>query len=317
MWYVHKPKIASFPLEKKVRWTTSIRDIFHFSPEAIFVPGNIVPYYLPGVKIQVFHGYAAEKKDHWIIRRYFDMYFTQGPYFTSHFEALAKKYGDFEVVETGWTKQDWIKQHLHDYDAERDALLSAHGRKQIVLYAPTFSPKLTSLPYMKDALDRLVDERDILLTMKFHPLTRQEWVDEYREWASHRDNVIFVEKGENVTKYQMMADVTISDTSSAIYEFLLLGRPVITLRAISKDIYWENITDPSELTAAFDRVQNDPESIDKMQWVQQNYDPHLDGLCCHRMLEAARDYISRHGVPAQRKLNLWRKYAGIKTFGKL
>ena len=138
-----------------------------------------------------------------------------------------------------------------------------------------------------------------------------------REWASHRDNVIFVEKGENVTKYQMMADVTISDTSSAIYEFLLLGRPVITLRAISKDIYWENITDPSELTAAFDRVQNDPESIDKMQWVQQNYDPHLDGLCCHRMLEAARDYISRHGVPAQRKLNLWRKYAGIKTFGKL
>ena len=317
MWYVHKPKIASFPLEKKVRWTTSIRDIFDFSPEAIFVPGNIVPYYLPGVKIQVFHGYAAEKKDHWIIRRYFDMYFTQGPYFTSHFEALAKKYGDFEVVETGWTKQDWIKQHLHDYDAERDALLSAHGRKQIVLYAPTFSPKLTSLPYMKDALDRLVDERDILLTMKFHPLTRQEWVDEYREWASHRDNVIFVEKGENVTKYQMMADVTISDTSSAIYEFLLLGRPVITLRAISKDIYWENITDPSELTAAFDRVQNDPESIDKMQWVQQNYDPHLDGLCCHRMLEAARDYISRHGVPAQRKLNLWRKYAGIKTFGKL
>ena len=33
--------------------------------------------------------------------------------------------------------------------------------------------------------------------------------------------------------------------------------------------------------------------------------------------EAARDYISRHGVPAQRKLNLWRKYAGIKTFGKI
>ena len=52
---------------------------------------------LPGVKIQVFHGYAAEKKDHWIIRRYFDTYFTQGPYFTSHFEASARKYGDFEV----------------------------------------------------------------------------------------------------------------------------------------------------------------------------------------------------------------------------
>ena len=53
---------------------------------------------MPGVKIQVFHGYAAEKKDHWVIRRYFDTYFTQGPYFTSHFEALAKKYGDFVAI---------------------------------------------------------------------------------------------------------------------------------------------------------------------------------------------------------------------------
>ena len=54
-----------------------------------------------GVKIQIFHGYAAEKKDHWVIRRYFDTYFTQGPFFTEGFKALAKKYKDFEVVETG------------------------------------------------------------------------------------------------------------------------------------------------------------------------------------------------------------------------
>ena len=43
-----------------------------------------------GGEIQIFHGYAAEKKDHWVIRRYFDIYCTQGPYFTSHFKALAK-----------------------------------------------------------------------------------------------------------------------------------------------------------------------------------------------------------------------------------
>ena len=89
LWYVHQEKIPDFPLKDCVKWTNSIQESFDFSPEAIYVPGNIVPYYLPGVKIQIFHGYAAEKKDHWVIRRYFDIYCTQGPYFTSHFKTLA------------------------------------------------------------------------------------------------------------------------------------------------------------------------------------------------------------------------------------
>src|SRR3712207_7858573 len=61
MWYVHAPKIPEFPLAGQVSWTHSIQEIYDFKPEAIFVPGNIVPYYLPGVKIQVFHGYADRK----------------------------------------------------------------------------------------------------------------------------------------------------------------------------------------------------------------------------------------------------------------
>lgn len=317
MWYIHKPKISTFEYASKVRWTNSIQEAYDFSPEAVFVPGNIVPYYLPGVKIQVFHGYAAEKKDHWIIRRYFDTYFTQGPYFTSHFKALSEEYGDFEVVETGWPKQDWIKRNLHTYDAERQRLLDSTGRKRIILYAPTFSPKLTSLPLegMKERLGELAERNDALVVMKFHPLTRKEWVDEYRAWAESKDNVIFVNQGENITKYQLMSDVLISDTSSTVYEFLLLSRPVITVRTIAKDIYWENTATPDGLEEAYRRAMNDPEAIARRQWIVDNYDPYLDGHVCERMLNAAADYIRRHGVPNKRRLNLWRKYTSVKTFG--
>lgn len=317
LWYVHKLKIPDFPLKDKVKWTNSMQEIYDFSPEAVFVPGNIVPYYLPGVKIQIFHGYAAEKKDHWVIRRYFDTYFTQGPFFTKGFKRLAAKYKDFEVTETGWPKQDWIKANLNTFDAEKNALLGEHHKKQLVLYAPTFSPSLTSLPYMKDALIKLVKERDIILILKFHPLTKQEWVDEYREWANTQENVVFVGHGENVTKYQLMSDIMISDTSSTIYEFLLLNRPVITYNAVAKDIYWENITDTAELNDAFDKVQNDPASIARRKWIIDNYDPYLDGNVCKRMLAAAQNYIDRKGVPPYRKLNLWRKYTSIKTFGRI
>ena len=318
LWYIHTKKIGNCPLASDMTWTDSIQAAYDFQPEAIFVPGNIVPYYLPGVKVQVFHGYAAEKKDHWIIRRYFDTYFTQGPYFTSHFEQLAKKYGDFEVRETGWTKQDWIQQHLHDHDEEKQTLLRQYGCQHILLYAPTFSPKLTSLPHMQPALEQLLAQQpDTLLVMKFHPLTAQQWTDGYREWAAHQSRALYVEAGENVTKWQLMADVMLSDTSSAVYEFLLLDRPVVTLNTIAKDIYWENITDPAQLAEALQRAQHDPQSVSRRRWVRDNYDPHTDGKCCARMIAEAEDYLQRHGTPRCRKLNLWRKYTSIKTFGRI
>ena len=183
LWYVHKKRIPDFPLKDQVSWTNSMQETYDFRPEAIFVPGNIVPYYLPGVKIEVFHGYAAEKKDHWVIRRYIDTYFTQGPFFTRGFEQLAKKYNDFEVLETGWPRQDWIFHNLHTFDPEREQLLRQSGKKRIVLYAPTFSPSLTSMPYMKEALVQLAEERDALVLIKFHPLAAQQYIDEYTQLA--------------------------------------------------------------------------------------------------------------------------------------
>lgn len=167
LWYVHQKNIPDFPLRNDTRWTNSIQKVYDFSPEVIFVPCNIVPYYLPGVKIQIFHGYAAEKKDHWVIRRYFDTYFTQGPFFTRGFKALAKKYKDFEVVETGWPRQDWIYANLHTFDNEKKVLLEKYRKSKLLLYAPTFSPSLTSLPFIKEGLVKIAKEKDILLILKF------------------------------------------------------------------------------------------------------------------------------------------------------
>ena len=276
LWFVDARKIPAFPLAAEVQWTNSIQEAYDFRPEAVFVPGNIVPYYLSGVKVQVFHGYAAEKKDHWIIRRYFDTYFTQGPYFTSHFQALARKYGDFEVLETGWTRQDWIHAHRHDYDEERQRILRQNGKEQIVLYAPKFSPKLTSLPLIRQALIDLVNSRSVQLLIKLHPLTRREWVEEYRQLARDHEAITFVDD-YSVTPYMLMADAMISDTSSTIYEFLLLDKPVVTLGAISKDIYWRNITSPDQLQEGLDEAMYGEEMKRLRQWVIDNYDPYKHG----------------------------------------
>ncbi len=316
LWYVHKPKFPTFPLKDSVKWSYDIQEIYNFSPEAIFCPGNIVPYYLPGVKIQIFHGYAGEKKGHWVIRHYFDTYFTQGPFFTAGFKKLAKKYGTFEVLETGWSRQDWVQKHLHDFDEEKQTILKDSGCEKIVLYAPTFSPSLTSLPVMKDSLVELSKKKNVVIIIKLHPLTRDEWINEYRELAENTKNIIWTDD-ISVAKYQLMADIMISDTSSTIYEFLLKDKPVITYRASAPNIYWKNITETSELCEAYDEVLNDNKYKELRRWVIDNYDPYNDGKVAQRMLNGARLYIKKHGVPQKRKLNLWRKYTGIKRFGNI
>ena len=314
LWYIHQKNIPDFPLKDSVRWTHDIREVYRFHPDAVFAPGNIVPYYLSGVKCSIFHGYAAEKRDQFHIRNYFDIYMTQGPYFTQEFLKLQADYNDFEVVETGWTRQDWTARHRHDFDRERTDLLHTYGCERIVLYAPTFSPRLSSLPKIKDQLVRLVDQRGVLLLIKLHPLTQASWVEEYQQLAHDHANIIF-EDDFAVTKYMLMADLMVSDTSSTIYAMLLLDKPVITLDTVSQDPYWKNITDSSQLLNAYDEAFDDQQMNSRRQWIIQNYDPYTDGQCARRMLDAAADYISRHGVPESRKLNLWRKYVSIKTFG--
>ena len=98
---------------------------------------------------------------------------------------------------------------------------------------------------------------------------------------------------------------------------LLLDKPVVTLNTIARDIYWKDIRRPEDLTEAYDSVFDDTELRRRRQWIVANYDPYLDGQVGHRMLEGARDYIRRHGVPRQRRVNLWRKYTGFKTFGSI
>jgi CDP-glycerol glycerophosphotransferase (TagB/SpsB family) len=113
----------------------------------------------------------------------------------------------------------------------------------------------------------------------------------------------------------LMANTMISDTSSTIYEMLLLDKPVITLNTVSDSPYWKDIKNASELCEAYDESQNNSMWAERRRWIIEHYDPYTDGKVAYRMLEGVQSYINRHGVPEKRKLNLWRKYVSIKTFG--
>lgn len=315
LWFIPDRIIPACQFRDSILYTKSITELFRFSSDAIFVPGNEIPYYLRGVKVQVFHGLAGEKKGHFRIRDYFDLYLTQGPYFTNRFQKLASKYKDFEVIETGWCKLDALYLRHEDYKAERDRLLLQHSKKHLILFAPTFSPSLTCAIKHRNDIFNLADTQDVLILIKFHDLMDASVVDGYRKLAQQRSNVI-IGDDKNILKYLIMADLMISDTSSVVYEFLLLNKPVITIQSKSENIDWCDIANDRDLVATFrDEIVND-HFRESRRKVMEQYHPYNDGKSSGRMVDAVEDYISRRGVSSQRQLGLLRRLKINKIFGK-
>lgn len=306
-------RIAQFPFKKEPN-TTKMDVLKAYKADAIFAPGNEVPYYLRGVKVQVFHGLAGEKKSHFRIRHYFDLYLTQGPYFTKTFENLRKKYKNFEVIETGWPKLDVFNDQKEECQLQKMELLKKYDAKQIVLYAPTFSPSLTSAPYLFEEIKSLVKNKDYLIIFKFHDLMAIDLIKKYVDLAEESNNMIF-EKERNIIKFLLLADILISDTSSVVYEFLLLDKPVITFKNNNPKILWddssayENLEEKVRLNLIEDPFKKQREQIIAA------YHPYHDGKSALRMVNAVEAYIKKFGIPEKRKLSIWRKYKIKKLFG--
>jgi len=315
LWYIPKEILDKFPFKNECKFTSDIQDIYDFTSDVIYVPGNEVPHYLRGVKVQIFHGLAGEKKGHFRIRKYFDLYLTQGPYFTNRFNDLAAKFKDFEVIETGWPKLDQLFNEQEKYITEKKDLLKKHNAKRLVLYAPTFSPSLTSAIQLKDEIFKLVNDENLLL-IKFHDLMNKNCIEDYKQVCKNFKNIEIV-NDNNIIKYLIQADIMISDTSSVVYEFLLLDKPVITLNSNSKNIKWKDIHSPTELLPAFNFAIEKDEMKEERQWIIDNYHPYTDGKSSKRMIDVLEKYIQENTIPKNRKIPWARKRKMMKMFGKL
>ena len=312
LWYLSEKLRNEFPYPKENN-TSSINKLSEYKSDVIFVPGNEVPHFLRGVKTQVFHGLAGEKKGHFRIRHYFDLYLSQGPYFTERFMELSEKHKNFEVIETGWSKLDVYAKNNNLYNVEKETLLEKYKAKNILLYAPTFSPSLTSAPFLKSEFEQIASNKDNLILFKFHDLMQKELIDAYKELATKQENIVFVEE-RNILKFLLISDLMISDTSSVVYEFLLLNKPVITLKARSPKSAWDDIKSADMLT---ERVKYNLDSdpfAEKRVKIIADYHPYNDGMSSLRMVEAVENYIHTNGVPDKRKLSFFRRYKINKIY---
>ncbi|MFG6687178.1 CDP-glycerol glycerophosphotransferase family protein [Mariniflexile sp. HNIBRBA6329] len=315
IWFVKEHIYNDFPF-KSDKHTTKVSVLKAYKSDVILVPGNEVPHYLRGLKTQIFHGLAGEKKGHFRIRHYFDLYLTQGPYFTNKFNELKEEHKNFDVIETGWPKLDIYGKDKNKYSNYKAELLKTYSAEKVILYAPTFSPKLTSGPHLINQIKNLANKHaEYVILLKFHPLMAQEWLDAYKILAENTPNIIFQEE-KNIIKFLLIADILISDTSSVIYEFILLDKPVITFNSISEKINWENSTDYNALeNLVKTNLEKDPFSKSRA-YINNQFHPYNDGKSAERMVETVRSYITKHGVPEKRNLSFLRRLKIHSIFGK-
>lgn len=292
-WYLNGKNVSIDSLNNDEKYLTSVEEVKSYNPIAVFVPGNIVPDFFPGIKVQVFHGLEYKKQGHFVIRDFYDLYCTHGPLTTIPFNKLKEKHKHFEVIETGWPKLDPYVNYQ-----------KVNNKKPILLYAPTFSPSLTSATDLVDEIKKLALGDEYQIKIKFHPKMKQEWIKLYSEF--NNDNFEICD-ADNIVPLIQEADVVISDTSSVVDESLIMGKCVITYKNSQPQACLLDFNKPEMLAEMISQALNlSDEQMKAIRDYVSQVHPDQDGQSSSRILDAV-DKVITQGVK-KKPLNLVRKY---------
>jgi len=297
--------------EKQLKTAQEVMD---YRPDAVFVASNWVPYFFPGAKVQLFHGFNAEKRDehvgHFRIRGDFDLYCTQGPSTTPKFKQLANQLGHFHVTETGWPKVDPLFQQ-NDQPSLREQM-GIH--KPIALYTSTFSRRLSAATRLHDTIAQLANEGRWHWLVNLHPKMDPAIVASYK--ALEGPNLTFIDT-DNIIPLLKAADVMVSDTSSVVFEFMLQDRPVVTCRHRNPGPHLLNIKEADELEGAIEKALTHPESLMTEVHKYANWlHPYRDGKSSERVLDATETFLANdYGKLKRKPLNLRRRFSTRRKLG--
>lgn len=291
---------------------THLADIGRHRYDAVFSAANWVPPGIPGVKVQLFHGFNAEKREphrgHFRLRGLFDLYCTQGPATTQPFRELSRRDRYFAVEETGWPKLDPL------FSGEASPLTArlrqAAAGRPCVMYASTFTESLSSAPGMLDTLEELVARGEWYWLLTLHPKCPPALIQRYRAMAqAHPDHAAFLDS-DHLLDMQRGADVLVCDTSSVIDEFAVQLKPVVTVRNRRPKPFMIDVQTPAEVESAVRRaLRPSPELQAALKAHADAIHPTRDGHASERVLDAVERFQAGAYQPLARKpWNLWRRW---------
>ena len=305
-WFCDEIDTATY-LSKDEQLLKTVYEVKAYQPDVVLVATNVVPDFFPGIKVQIFHGFSvgkrSESKGHFNIRGFFDLYCTQGPSTTKPFERLQKKHKYFQVTQTGWSKVD----PLFPLEDQTNTLST-------VMISSTFTKNL-SLAKDSEAVTEIA-RLSRLGKWKFiavlHPKMEDTIVEQFKEMQ--HENFTFYDTTDLIPLFKQ-ADVMLSDTTSAITEFVLQKKPVVTLNNKQPSTHMINITNASQIEQALDEAFSKPQHImEALDGFIGYTHPYSDGKSSARVIDACINFMEQHKVK-RKPLNLVRRYQIRKKLG--
>jgi len=203
---------------------------------------------LKGLRVQVWHAAGAFKKfgmsvldktfgadaetiRHVRIHSNYSLALVSSMSIARHYAEAFGEPGDIFTSRIGIPRTDLFG------DPGRRAWAEARVRatyplpagRRVILYAPTFRGETVGKARYADLLDLDVMHRELgrdhVLLLKLHPFIR----DAVAVPEELRGFVIDASGDPDVNELMLVADVLVTDYSSVIYEFALLGRPIAFL----------------------------------------------------------------------------------------
>jgi CDP-glycerol glycerophosphotransferase (TagB/SpsB family) len=177
--------------------------------------------------------------------------------------------------------------------------------KKIILYAPTFSNKMESASQIVSQLESILSPDEFWL-IKFHEFMDASVIEEFRTKAFTNARIV---ETNDITPYLHASDIMVSDTSSVIYEFMALGKPVITINTLSRSNKGFDVKNSSQLKGALLKLKNNPHQLDeRIKQNMEDVNPYLDGSITGNVFKALREIMQEGILPKKNKpKNLFRK----------
>lgn len=307
-WFSEKEYTKTY-LSENEKILNTVQEVIAYEPHIVLTATDTVADFFPGIKVQIFHGFSANKRplmsNHFNIRGFFDMYTTQGPSTTEIFQQQARKYGFFEVIETGWSKVDPL------FPLE----IKAVSEKPVILISSTFTTKL-SLAKNDDVFEE-IKKLSLTGTYQFlcvlHPVLDQETKNKFKNLESEHFN--YYDTTDLIPLFKR-ADIMLSDTTSAIIEFLLQEKPVVTFRNRMPGDHLIDVTEVSEIENGIKHaLTKPPKTMDAIRDYVKWTHPYYDGKSSQRVVNATIAFLNKDKSHLKSKpWNLIRKWKVRKRF---
>jgi len=132
-------------------------------------------------------------------------------------------------LSTGYIQTDPLFTEVNRLKRKKSS-----GTKKRVLYAPTWNPTLTSSAMFGERVIHLLRGLDssIEILIKPHPhlpVVNPGLMAAWQDLANREPNVSYFDETKNIVDCAILADVMVSDASSAIFHFLALNRPLVLI----------------------------------------------------------------------------------------